>query len=448
MEKNLEAMRDRIKELEKEVEDGKKRSLNTKTVGVQSTSDEQRALRAFNCRDVKDLLAVDTSDARYSHVSSELKQQVLNLKTDVDTARAIAVLYYGGKSDRIGRSEKDDKIQNLKKEMEASPWAREVALGKLKAYDTTSGADWLAEITASSYMAEFELERKVTQLFRDVPMPSNPYNHPTKDGHTVAKIVGENVAATEQSAPLGKLQFDSTKLGDHAIIPEEMDEDSAVAILPAIRMDVIEAQERAYELAIISGQKSGAIDTVAIPADDARLAWDGLRKRALANSAFGGTYDFSGTLDTAGLKAMKKNGGKYTVNPMACAWIASPSVYHQMTGLDDFSTAEKFGNTLFTNLTGVLGVCLGIPVITSEYLPENLNVAGIEDGVTETTSGLLLVNRQRFFVGTRRPIRVRVAPDLPQHDRWLMSSYSRKDFQGRAQSSSETSVVYGFNILA
>ena len=443
--KKAEELAGRVKELEADLEKQKLATASAPVVGNRSDSHEMKTMRSFGCTNMKQLLSTNVCDPKFKHIPEELKHEVIQLKQTVDSARAIAVMYYGGKPDRVGRNEGEDKIQNLKKELEASPFGREVMLPMTKAYTTGANADWINEITASSYLAEFELQRKVTGLFKDVPMQSNPYHHPTQDGTTEARIIDENATMTSATFPTGQLTFDSTKLGQFAVVPEEMTEDSAPAILPVVRDDVVQAQERAYEQAIINGN---AADTVAIPADSARLAWDGLRKLATDNSANGGTYDFSGTLDDAGLKAMKKQGGKYTVNPMALAWIASPSAYHQMVGLEVFSTAEKFGDRLFTNLTGVLGAALGIPVIISEYLLENMTPAGIEDGVTETHTGLLLVNRQRFFVGTRRPIKVRVVADLPQNDRWLMSSYSRKDFQGRVQSASETSVIYGVNIAS
>lgn len=442
--KVAEQLKSRIGELEKQIETQKKAAINSPIVGTKSNSDEQNALKAFHCQNVKQLLEVNTCAPQFKYVPEAVKHQVINLKQTIDTARAIGVMFYGGKTDIIGRADSDDRIANLKSELEASHFGKEVMIPMAKAYTTGANPDWINTITASSYMAEFELERKVTGLFKDVPMPSNPYNHPTQDGTTTARIIGENLTMTEATFPTGQLQFDATKLGQFEIVPEEMNEDSAPAILPTVRDDVVMAQERAYETAIINGN---AADTLALAADDARKAWDGLRKIGTDNSAFGGTYDFTGTLDDAGMKAMKKQGGKFTVNPQALAWIASASAYHQMVGLEVFSTAEKFGNTLFTNLTGVLGVALGIPVIISEYIPETMDAAGVDDGVGGFT-GLLLVNRQRFFVGTRRPIKVRVIQDLPQNDRWLMSSYSRKDYQGRVQSATETSIINGFNIAS
>jgi len=439
---------DRCETLENTVQDMEKQKTSFINTSRRSdNSDEMKSLRLFGARDVKDLLEVNVASPQFNHVPMEYKQQVLDLKRTVDIGRMIAVRFKGGKPDYVAENPKNDIISNLSKEYDASPFCREVLMPKLKAYTTGANPLWLQEITASSYMSEFELERKVTPLFRDMPMPSSPYNLPVQDGTTIARIAPENTQVTDASFSTSRIQMTATKLFQHSVLPEEMDEDSAPAILPVIRDDVVQAQERAYEQAIISGQKSGALDTVAIAADDARKAWDGLRKIGRDNSAFGGDYDFSGTLDDVGLKAMKKQGGKYTINPMALAWIASSSSYHQMTGLEIFSTAEKFGTTLFTNLTGVLGTALGIPVIVSEYFPENLNVVGVEDGITETTTGLVLVNRNRFFLGTRRAIRVRLQPDLPYHDRWLISSYSRKDYQGHVQNATETSVIYGYNVV-
>jgi len=440
---------DRCENLEKSVKEMETTKANFITTSKRSdNSDEMRTLRLFGAKNVKDLVEMDVASPQFSRIPMEYKQQVLDLKRTLDVGRMIAVRFRGGKPDYIAENPKNDIITNLSKEYESSPFCREVLMPKLKAYTTGGNPDWLQEITASSYMSEFELERKVTPLFRDLPMPSSPYNLPVQDGTTVARIAPENTQVTDASFSSSKIQMTATKLFQHSVLPEEMDEDSAPSILPIIRDDVVQAQERAYEIAILNGQKSGAIDTVAIAADDARKAWDGLRFLGRANSAFGGDYDFSGTLDEAGLKAMKKQGGKFTINPMALTWIASSSAYHQMVGLDIFATAEKFGTQLFTNLTGILGTCLGCPVIVSEHMPENLNVVGVEDGITLTTTGLILVNRNRFFLGTRRAIRVRLQPDLPYHDRWLISSYSRKDYQGHVQDAGETSVVYGYNIVS
>lgn len=440
--KKAEELAGRVKELEANLEKEKLAKVNAPIVGNRTDSIEQKNMRTFGCTSLKQLIETDVCDAKFRHIPETTKMEVIQLKQTIDTARAIAVMFHGGKPDKIGRTFNEDKISNLKNELEASAYGREVMIPMCKAYTTGGNADWINTITASSYLSEFELERKVVGLFRDVPMQSDPYNHPTQDGTTEARIIAENSTMTDATFATGQLTFTSTKMGQFAIVPEEMNEDSAPSILPVIRDDVVQAQERACEQAVVNGN---AADTVAIPADSARNAWDGLRKLGTDNSANGGTYDFSGTLDEAGIKAMKKQGGKFTVNPMALAWIASPSAYHQLTGLEIFSTAEKFGNSLFTNMTGVLGVALGIPVIISEYVPETMDAAGVDDGVGAFT-GLLLVNRQRFYIGTRRPIRVRVIADLPQNDRWLMSSYCRKDFQARVQGVNETSVINGFNI--
>ena len=89
---------------------------------------------------------------------------------------------------------------------------------------------------------------------------------------------------------------------------------------------------------------------------------------------------------------------------------------------------------------------MGIPIIISEYMREDLNATGVYDAITTNRGGILLVNESRWYVGQRRPIRVMAMQDLPYQDRFLIASYQRKDFQGHVQDATETSVVYGYNI--
>ena len=113
--------------------------------------------------------------------------------------------------------------------------------------------------------------------------------------------------------------------------------------------------------------------------------------------------------------------------------------------ISEVATLEKFGPQA-TVLKGALTAYQGIPILVSQYMREDLNALGVNDGITSAFGGLLLVNSKRFYVGMRRPIVLKVMPDLANQDRWLMASYQRKDFEAHVQGASETSVVYGYNI--
>lgn len=137
--------------------------------------------------------------------------------------------------------------------------------------------------------------------------------------------------------------------------------------------------------------------------------------------------------------------GKFGSNPEELLIIAGPVVYNQLRYLDSVFTVEKFG-PMATVLKGALMAWSGIPIVNSEHFREDLNESGVHDGVTATKAGIVVVNTSRFMVGQRRPIRIKLMPDLPGSDRYLLASYRRVDYKGHVQDADEKSVVYGYNI--
>jgi hypothetical protein len=116
-----------------------------------------------------------------------------------------------------------------------------------------------------------------------------------------------------------------------------------------------------------------------------------------------------------------------------------------MTSLTNVLTVDKFG-PMATILNGLLAAYKGRGIVASEYLSETMDASGIV-AAGGTKGGILLVNKTRFFLGRRRPIKIRVAMDSrAEYDRWQLASYQRMDFQGCEQSASEVSVVYGYNV--
>jgi len=222
-----------------------------------------------------------------------------------------------------------------------------------------------------------------------------------------------------------------------------------VDILPIARDEVTRAQIRARESGFTNGKIASPhldSDTQAAGSDVCEKQFNGLRQLAIANSANGGTYNFAGAgLTDASLRAMRAQMGKYGVNPKELLWIVSSHGNTEFLTLPSTITVEKFG-PMAAVLQGALAAYMGIPIYVGEYSRDDLNASGVYDGTTTNLTAVLLVNTQRFYVGNRRPIRVRLMEDLPWQDRWQLASYSRVDFEGHAQSATETSVVYGYNI--
>ena len=423
------------------------------TAGNRMGSDEARALKYFQCSHPKQLLDVNVAHPKFKRVPDECKALVLNFKRAVDVSRAISQMYHDAPKDKIDKTdEKRDKIAQVKGILDHR-YAKDQLAPYLKAFGTGSageGAEWVPTLIATTYLEEYELERVLEGRFQQRTLPSKNWDMPFKKNVGKARIATEGQTGFAAGTfGTDAINFQAVKLEEYYEIPMELDEDSAPDFVSAARDEVVMAQERASESAIINGDDDGThidSDTQAGGAELAEKAWKGLRALALANSANGVVVDIGNVaIANAGLTSMRGAGGKFFSNTRDALIIAGPAVYNQLTDMDEVKTVEKFG-PMATILNGALASWKGMPIINSEHFREDLSDAGVYDGVTTDRAGVIMVNLRRFFFGTRRPIRVRLVEDLPPNDRWLMASYRRVDFKGVDQSATEKSVVYGINI--
>lgn len=415
-------------------------------------SDEARAMRAFGVSHPRELLSINVGSKKFARVPDELKYVALNFKQAADVARFISQRFHGEPIDMIGTKEENDRLGHVKGVVDHY-YGKNVFAPMVKAFGTSvvgAGAEWIPTAVSTTYLEEFELARVLEGRFQSITMPSNPFVQTKLKNVTKARIATEGQTNfTQNNFGTDKITFSATKLEEFYILPEELTEDSAPDFMSAGRDEVVKSQERAAESAIISGDDDGShidSDTQAGAADLAEKAWSGLRKRALANSGNGVTVDFlnAGTTATK-LATLRSRMGKFgsEVDPLLI--IAGPVIYQQLVNLPEVSTVEKFG-PMATVLKGALAAWQGIPIVNSEWMREDLNASGVYDGTTTDRAAILMLNTKRFYVGQRRPIRVKLMPDLPGSDRWLLASYRRVTFNGHTQGSTEKSVVYGYNI--
>lgn len=412
-------------------------------------SDEMRCLRSFGVGHASKLLDINVADDQHRHVPMELKHMVLELKRDVDICRMMQQRFHGealdrGDSDLTGFSKVKGLLDN--------PYGRSVLAPKLKAFNTTADAEWVPTAVSSQFIAEYELERQVASQFKEISMPSNPYDMPVQGSTTEGRILGENSTMSEVQFDTDKITMSATKLAEFYALSEEINEDSAPAILALGRQEVTASIMRAIEQADINGDDSGTHqdnDTDGGAASLAAKAWKGLRKLGLANTANGADINFGAAVaSTTNLRAMRTAMGKFGTNPRELVWVVSPKVYNQMLDLPEVTTVEKFGQQA-TILQGALAALDGIGIVISEFMRTDLADTGVNTvGGPNDFATALLVNKTRFFQGVRRPIRVRaVVNPTPPNDQWLLASWWRGDFQGHVQDADEVSVTVGRNIL-
>lgn len=219
----------------------------------------------------------------------------------------------------------------------------------------------------------------------------------------------------------------------------EADEDSVVDVMSTHRMELTKSMLEAYESCIINGS-SDAFGTTGVDLDGANRSGVGA---GLSNQVFYGLRHYlfySNQNDPGSARSSayttslggadithddvidaRKNMGKFaTVAPTRLRLIVSPSGFLGMLKDPLVKTIDVYG-TQATVVTGELARIGGIPIIVSEWMPENLAITGRNNGGAGTTTAAILVRPDRWMLGIKRDLEVIAIPGLSADVLYLRS---------------------------
>lgn len=410
---------------------------------------ESDVLAAFGTSDLKELLSLNLSEFAHT-VEKPMMLKAMKIKRDIDISRLHAAFY---NHEDLGAM--DDRYENnakICKSFLSNKSALALKLEQnLKAYGTTvatGGLEYIQTLQSSNYMSEFELDFKVGALFQEMALPTKNYDFSISSDPKKARRIAEGAAAVDQQLfKTSKISFTSEKWVSYSEVPEELDEDSAVPFLTMARAEAIKAHARSLEDAILNGDNSAVhMDAGVTALIDTETTFKGLRKLALDNSA---TVNFAGAGPTeAKINELIAKADRFGVNPEDCVFIMNSVTYAKFKLLPGVYTIEKFG-PLATVIKGTLASYMGIPIVVSNVMSKTMSAAGVVPAVASTTSVIHLVNRSRFMIGMRRPLKLIVQRDpRAEYDRSQIAAYQRLDFKGYPQSAKELSTVLGINVLS
>jgi len=322
----------------------------------------------------------------------------------------------------------------------------------LRAMDTDTsneGVDWIPTGIGASLHERVRASGKVAPLFQRINLPTNPWKWPLEGADATAYRVAEPTSDTATkvgaSTPgTGAATFDAEIFGGRVIFSKSLEADSALAMVPYVQRKLVQAFVDAEERAVLDGDTDGThqdSDTNSAGATDAAWAWDGLRKRGLANAAASG----GSALTVALLAARRADMDHYGLNPAECAFIVPISGYYALVTDSNVITVDKLGPQA-TILNGQLGSLYGIPIIVSEHVRTNLNASGVHDAITTTKTYALCVNRMEWVFGQRTPLALEVDDSLYRETyQRVIVGFMREDFMNvnaRGSSEDDTSIVY------
>jgi len=322
----------------------------------------------------------------------------------------------------------------------------------LRAMDTDTsneGVDWIPTGVGSMLHEYVRASGKIRPLFQTINLPTNPWKWPLEGADATAYRVAEptsdtSTGPTASTPGTGAATFDAEIFGARALFSRSLEADSALAILPYVQRKLVQAFVDAEEKAILDGDTDGThmdSDTNTAGATSASWAWDGLRKRALANAAASG----GSALTVALLAARRADMDAYGLNPAECAFITNISGYYALLSDTNVLTVDKLGPQA-TILNGQLASLYGIPIIVSEHVRTNLNASGVYDAITTTKTYALCVNRNEWVMGARTPLALETDDSIYRETyQRVVVGFMREDFQNinaRGTSEDDTSIVY------
>lgn len=296
-----------------------------------------------------------------------------------------------------------DTYKLLKAEMESSAFLRK-AWKALNTATEAEGAEWVPTAMSAKMIDDLRLQLKVAAMFPELALPlrTGSYEVPLQGARRTAYLVGESTSDTATAIgvatpPSAKLVFTAIKHALRILASYEMEEDAIIPVIPLIQAEIVQSLADAEESAIINGDTStNHMDSNVTEASDIRKSWMGLRY--YSKSGVGNARVDIGTLSTANLRSIRKAMGRFGVDPRELFWLTGISGYIQLLGLSEVITVDKYGQYA-TVMAGELGKFDGAPIIVSEFLPQNLNAAGVYDNTTKTKTVILLVNRRAFWRG-------------------------------------------------
>lgn len=312
------------------------------------------------------------------------------------------------------------------------------------------GGNWVPTGIGADLHQKVRAAGKVSALFTRIDLPTNPWKWPIEGADATAYRVGEPTGDTESkmtaSTPgTNAATFDAEIFGARALFSRSLEADSALAILPYARSKIVQAFVDAEEKAILDGDTDGTHQDSDIGASTtaAVTAWDGLRKKGIANQQQAIT-----TTTAANLALLRKSMGKFGVNPNDIAFIVGVSSYLALLTDSNLLTVDKLGPNA-TILNGQVGTLYGAPVIVSEWVRENLNASGVYDGITTTKTYALAVNRGEWAMGQRMALDVEVDDSIYRETyQRVLVGFMREDFQSITDTAANKDTSLGYNITS
>lgn len=328
----------------------------------------------------------------------------------------------------------------------------ENAVKALTSTGSGTGDELVPTGMAAELWEDFFSASRVAADIPTQPMPTDPFDMPLGLGDVTWRKGTQNTAPTASDPATAKSTLTSTEQVAEVDWSYDLDEDSVVAVLPALRQRIGLSGGEQMDAFIINADATNAgtgninLDDADPPDDSYYLSagQDGIRHLALVDNTGQGS-GVGAAIDDAKMVAILKLLGKYGLDYQNCRIVPDIATYFTMLGMTNVATVDKYGPQA-TILSGELARYRGIPVIPSASVP--LTEA---DGKVSTTGGnntkgqIVAYNRNMWRVGFRRQLLVEVDRLIQKRQLVMVVSFRIAVAAHGARASAKHAAV-GYNI--
>lgn len=285
---------------------------------------------------------------------------------------------------------------------------------------TTTGAgvglEWIPNVYSSTLIEDIRNPISVTGQFETINMPQNPYKYPVQGLPTKSYRITQAGTILRRDVATLNLTLDADKHAALMLTSSELDEDSIVGIVGAIRGELGYGMQYGLADFIMNGQRTATIDTASAPATtDVRYTADGLRYFMNSLAAYT-RVNLLGSVTADVLAQIKGLLGRYGNRPDWAFWLTGFTMYAKMLTLRDSSgwavvlTQDKRG-AANTFDSGLLGKVFGSDVVAEQDWPENQDTSGLITNLGNTQTSIGYINKRGFRLGVRRAIQIEASRD-------------------------------------
>jgi HK97 family phage prohead protease/HK97 family phage major capsid protein len=241
-----------------------------------------------------------------------------------------------------------------------------------------SSADF-EQVVSTNIERDIQNELVLAPLFREITMTSANMIIPILPDSGYAQFTTAQTASGASphgnlaqrgdtyGSPYGGVDLTERTLSTHKLISQsylgnETEEDAIMPILPLIRESMVRSHARGIENAILLGNHSDGAYTSGTFDGLIKMADDDSDVTTDTGGGTGGIYASGDALTAADLLTLRKNMGKYGVNPNEVVYIVSQQAYFDLLQDAEFQDANLVGD-MATKLTGEIGQVFGTRVL-------------------------------------------------------------------------------------